>query len=133
MGWLVAPSAHRDGWGEPIGALQSAVRWFADHDRPALATACRTRLRELGGPVPRRGRGRSSVPEALAATGVSSREVDVLRLLVRDLSNRGIAEALVLSPRTVEKHVASLLRKTGATDRHALVRLGAAITGLEAG
>ena len=35
----------------------------------------------------------------------------------------------MLSPRTVEKHVASLLRKTGATDRHALVRLGAAITG----
>ena len=131
VGWLVAPSAHRDGWGEPIGALQSAVRWFADHDRPALATACRTRLRELGGQVPRRGRGRSSVPEALAASGVSSREVDVLRLLGRELSNRGIAEALVLSPRTVEKHVASLLRKTGATDRHALIRLGAAITGRE--
>ncbi|WP_133252009.1 helix-turn-helix transcriptional regulator [Actinomycetospora cinnamomea] len=120
VGWLAAPAAHRDGWGDPVGWLQAAVRWFADHDRPRLATSCRTGLRAVGGPVPRRGRGTSSVPDELLALGVSSREVDVLRLLGRRLTNNGIAEALVLSPRTVEKHVASLLRKTGSADRAAL-------------
>ncbi len=129
VGWLVAPAAHRDGWGDPVGDLQTAVRWFAGHDRAPLATACRTLLRDLGGSVPRRGRGESVVPDVLRDTGVSSREVDVLRLLARRLSNRGIAEALVLSPRTVEKHVASLLRKTRAADRQELVRLAASLPG----
>jgi hypothetical protein len=40
VGWLVAPAAHRDGWGDPVAWLQATVRWFADHDRPQLATAC---------------------------------------------------------------------------------------------
>ena len=128
VGWLVAPVAHRDCWGDPIGDLQSAVRWFADHDRPLLATACRTLLRDLGGPVPRRGRGDSTVPAALRAHGVSSREVDVLRLIAERKTNRDIAEALVLSPRTVEKHVAALLHKTGLSDRRQLARLGASLT-----
>jgi DNA-binding NarL/FixJ family response regulator len=37
----------------------------------------------------------------------------VLRLAAHGLGNREIAEAMYLSPRTVEKHVASLLAKTG--------------------
>ena len=130
--WLVAPAALRDGWGQPLAALQDAVRWFAAHDTTPLATSpvatsCRTLLRDAGGPVPRRGRGAATIPPTLVAAGVSSREADVLRLLARRLSNRAIAEALVLSPRTVEKHVTSLLRKTGATDRAALSELAASL------
>ncbi len=121
VGWLVAPSAHRHGWGDPVGWLQAAVRWFADHEQRSLATSCRTWLRDVGGQVPRRGRGTSPVPDDLLALGVSSREMDVLRLLALRLTNSGIAEALTLSPRTVEKHVASLLRKTGSPDRAALI------------
>jgi DNA-binding CsgD family transcriptional regulator len=121
--WLVAPVARRDGWGDPAGWLQAAVRWFADHDRPRLASAARVLLRDAGEQVPRRGRGRSAVPAELLTAGVSSREVDVLRLLAERRSNRAIAEHLVLSPRTVEKHVASLLQKTGAADRDALAAL----------
>jgi DNA-binding NarL/FixJ family response regulator len=44
---------------------------------------------------------------------VTEREADVLGLLAQGLSNREIAERMFLSPRTVEKHVASLLAKTG--------------------
>ncbi|MFR9805243.1 helix-turn-helix transcriptional regulator [Pseudonocardia sp. RS010] len=126
--WLVAPAAARDRWGDPADWLRVAVRWFADHDRPLLASAARTLLRDAGEQVPRRGRGRSAVPPRLLAVGVSSREVDVLRLLAEPRSNRAIAERLVLSPRTVEKHVASLLQKTGAPDRDGLTALARELT-----
>ncbi|WP_405151892.1 LuxR C-terminal-related transcriptional regulator [Sphaerisporangium sp. NBC_01403] len=51
------------------------------------------------------------------------REYEVLRLLARRLGNREIATRLHLSPRTVEKHVASLLTKTGLPNRTALSEL----------
>ena len=43
-------------------------------------------------------------------------------LLVERLSNREIAERLYLSPRTVEKHIASLLDKL-EVERNALAHL----------
>jgi DNA-binding NarL/FixJ family response regulator len=49
--------------------------------------------------------------------GLTSREVDVARLLAEDLSNKEIASRLYLSPRTIENHVASILNKLGATTR----------------
>lgn len=115
--WLVAPAAHADGWGDPVGWLQTAVRWFADHAYEPLASSCRRMLRGFGERVPRAGRGSSPVPDELRSRGVTSREVDVLRLVVAGRTNREIARSLVLSPKTVEKHVASLLLKTGLPDR----------------
>ena len=41
----------------------------------------------------------------------------MLRLVADGLANKQIAAWLHLSPRTVEKHVESLLRKTGAHSR----------------
>ncbi len=49
--------------------------------------------------------------------GLTSREVDVLRLLARGLSNREIAGRLVLSPKTVGAHVEHIYAKTGANNR----------------
>ena len=45
----------------------------------------------------------------------------MLRLVADGLANKQIATRLRLSPRTVEKHVESLLRKTGARSRTGLV------------
>jgi DNA-binding CsgD family transcriptional regulator len=45
---------------------------------------------------------------------LSEREVEVLRLLAAGKSNRAIAEALVISVRTAEHHVASIYQKIGA-------------------
>lgn len=56
---------------------------------------------------------------ALALTG---REQDVLVVLAEGLSNMQIGDRLHLSPRTVEKHVSSLLRKTETSNRAELVR-----------
>ena len=44
---------------------------------------------------------------------MTEREADVLRLAAQGLSNKEIAGAMFLSPRTVEKHVERLLAKTG--------------------
>jgi DNA-binding CsgD family transcriptional regulator len=62
-------------------------------------------------------------PRASAASGrpwpcgLTTREVEVLRLLAARRSNKEIAEALVLSVRTVERHVANIFDKLGVHDR----------------
>lgn len=45
------------------------------------------------------------------------REIEVLTLLARGLSNREMGEQLVLSPRTIERHLENVYRKTGARNR----------------
>jgi DNA-binding NarL/FixJ family response regulator len=57
---------------------------------------------------------RSAWPE-----GLSEREVDVLRLVARGLSNRQVATALFISPRTAEHHVQHIYAKIGASTRAA--------------
>jgi predicted ATPase/DNA-binding CsgD family transcriptional regulator len=69
-------------------------------------------------------RGGNGLAERLARAGVTEREADVLWAVTERLRNREIAERLHLSVRTVESHVAALLRKLGATDRAGLVEIG---------
>jgi HD-GYP domain-containing protein (c-di-GMP phosphodiesterase class II) len=49
--------------------------------------------------------------------GLSEREVEVLRLLARGLSNRDMAEQLYLSPDTVKHHIRHIYDKTGVSTR----------------
>jgi DNA-binding NarL/FixJ family response regulator len=48
---------------------------------------------------------------------LSSREVEVLRLIAAGRSNRQIADELVISLNTARKHVANILAKTGTANR----------------
>lgn len=129
---IAAGSALEHGWGTPSAWLREALATFQAHHLEELASSCRSLLRAAGEPVPRRGRGESEVPEALSALGVTSREVDVLRLVAERLSNREIGERLHMSHRTVERHVGMLLTKVGVANRRQLAqtaaRLGAATT-----
>jgi HD-GYP domain-containing protein (c-di-GMP phosphodiesterase class II) len=51
--------------------------------------------------------------------GLTRREVEVLRLLARGLSNKQIAERLVISPKTVANHVEHIYAKIDASTRAA--------------
>lgn len=117
--------AARDRWGDPVAWLTSASATFDrfHHDRPA--SACRSLIRGTGAKVPRNRGTDRGVPAALRARGVTRRELEVLELVCDRHPNREIASRLFLSPRTVEKHVASLLAKLSAGGRDELVRIGA--------
>jgi FixJ family two-component response regulator len=61
------------------------------------------------------------------ADSCTPREKDVMRLLARGLPNKGIAEALGISPRTVEIHRAHVMEKMSADSLPALVRMVAVL------
>jgi predicted ATPase/DNA-binding CsgD family transcriptional regulator len=70
-------------------------------------------------------KGREDVmPERLARAGVTEREAEVLSAVAERLRNREIAGRLHVSVRTVESHIAALLRKLDVTDRAALAEIG---------
>jgi DNA-binding NarL/FixJ family response regulator len=55
---------------------------------------------------------------ASQSTGIlSSREIEVLRLLAAGKSNAQIADELVISINTVNRHVSNIYAKTGAANR----------------
>ena len=59
-----------------------------------------------------------SAPRAFPA-GLTAREVEVLRLVARGLSNKEIAAQLHLSPKTVGHHVGHVYAKAGVSTRAA--------------
>ncbi|MFF5290697.1 ATP-binding protein [Paractinoplanes globisporus] len=61
---------------------------------------------------------------------VTAREAEILALVARHLTNAQIADALVISPRTVESHVSAMLRKLQLPDRRSLARHAEAMPGL---
>lgn len=61
------------------------------------------------------------------ADACTPRERDVMKLLAEGLSNKGIAEALGISPRTVEIHRAHVMDKMAADSLPTLVRMVSAL------
>ncbi|MCX4821029.1 AAA family ATPase [Streptomyces sp. NBC_01142] len=116
---LVAQSAYEDGWGAPVDWLREAEEYFHGAGLQAVAGACRALLRGMGAPVRQRRTGTEQVPPDLRRCGITVREFEVARLLAERIGNKDIAGRLHISPRTVEKHVASLLQKTGHPNRAA--------------
>jgi DNA-binding CsgD family transcriptional regulator len=58
------------------------------------------------------------VPSSYPVVGLSPREMDIAQCVAEGLTNKEIADRLVLSVRTVEGHVAHVLRKLGVASRH---------------
>lgn len=62
--------------------------------------------------------------QSLPRHGVTGRETEVLFLVVDRYRNAEIAAKLAISKRTVESHIAALLRKLGAANRTELMHIG---------
>lgn len=122
---LTAEAALADGWGEPVAWLRTAEEYFYGAGVQPVAAACRAALRQAGVTVSQRRGGRERIPAGLREVGVTPREHEVFVLLAERPGNQEIARRLHISPRTVEKHLASLLAKTGCADRAALCALSA--------
>ncbi len=94
-------------------ALQRAVRGIRHGDLPMSRAMAAHVIGELAT------RSASTTHEAETGWDLSAREDEVLRLLGEGLTDREIADRLVISPRTVETHVGSILRKLGVRNRAA--------------
>ncbi|MFJ6197540.1 AAA family ATPase [Micromonospora sp. NPDC092111] len=110
---LVAGLAHRRARRrrEARAALDAAVDEFAALGAAAFADRARTELLRIGV--------RASTPTTLTAT-----ERRVARLAAQGRTNRAIADALFISPKTVEANLARVYRKLGISSR---AELGAAM------
>ena len=86
-----------------------------------LARRAAQLLRARGSRVPR---GPREATRANSA-GLTGRQLEVLALLGEGLTNAEIADRLVVSPRTVEHHVAAVLQKLGAASRRDAARFAA--------
>jgi DNA-binding CsgD family transcriptional regulator len=60
--------------------------------------------------------------------GLTPRELDVLRYMFEDLSNKETGRALGISPRTVEVHRGRVFLKTGVSGMAGLIRLIVAVS-----
>lgn len=97
-----------------VAALGDLVRGYEDLGATTDAARCRHLIRGIGVSTPSP-RGRRGYGNEL-----SPREREVTRLLANGRTNREIAQAMFLSRRTVEEHVAKVLRKLGAKSRQEL-------------
>jgi DNA-binding NarL/FixJ family response regulator len=93
-------------------ALLRAVRGVLRGDLPMSRAHAALVVEQLA-----RGRRPATEDADDLSTLLSVRELEVLRLLADGLTDREIAESLAISPRTVESHVGSVLRKLGVRNR----------------
>ena len=64
---------------------------------------------------------RESLENALAATGISSREKDIVRLMLEGIGNKEIGERLFISLNTVKTHNRNIFKKMDVKSRFELV------------
>jgi DNA-binding NarL/FixJ family response regulator len=100
----------------PSEKLFEAIRAAARGEsflEPSVATKVVAEFARLSGVA--------SAPARVAKTEsldeLSEREMEIVRLLARGLSNREIAEQLVITEGTVKNHVSNILSKMGVRDR----------------
>ena len=103
---VVAPSATR----------RLLRHWISQEDRAAGAVSGRREALAAGS-----GAGRGADAERLAL--LTTREKEILTLVGRALSNREIAETVVLAESTVKTYINRLLRKLSMRDRAGLIVL----------
>jgi DNA-binding CsgD family transcriptional regulator len=101
--------------------LGLACRTLGDDDTAALELEAARDVFEQLGAAPDLARADSLTRRAASvdARGLTPRELQVLRLLAAGRTNKAIAAELVLSERTVDRHVSNIFTKLGVSSRSA--------------
>jgi DNA-binding CsgD family transcriptional regulator len=101
--------------------LGEACRALGDEDTAALELEAAHDIFEQLGAAPDLARIESLTRSSASvpARGLTSRELEVLRLVAGGETNKAIAAELVLSERTVDRHVSNIFTKIGVTSRAA--------------
>ncbi|HEY7465181.1 MAG TPA: LuxR C-terminal-related transcriptional regulator [Dehalococcoidia bacterium] len=101
--------------------LARACGLLGDEDGAALELAAARKVFEELGAAPELARlvGEPGLSAPAARGGLSTREVEVLRLIATGKTNRAIAEELYLSEKTVARHVSNIFAKLSLSSRAA--------------
>jgi two-component system response regulator FixJ len=105
-----------------VAAMKAGAIEFLEkpYEKKALLAAIDTAFERLS---TQSGDARMKAEAAASIATLTAREKDVLHYLVDGMTNKAIAEALSISPRTVEIHRANLMEKLGAESLSAALRL----------
>jgi ATP/maltotriose-dependent transcriptional regulator MalT len=132
LGTSVTPGGYRDAYEASVSAAKTALgeerfaaAWTAG--RALTVEEARAEAARLASALEDTANG-DAADDPARGTGLTARELEVLRLMVAGRSNPEIAAALFVSPRTAQTHVGNILAKLGVESRteaaaHA-VRLG---------
>lgn len=101
--------------------MAQACRRLDDHDTADMELDAARRIFEQLGAAPALGRARelSRTPGPGPPGGLTPREVDVLELVATGATNRQIADTLVLSEKTVARHLSNMFTKLDIGSRAA--------------
>ncbi|WP_432197139.1 LuxR C-terminal-related transcriptional regulator [Streptomyces sp. bgisy027] len=101
--------------------MARACRRIGDHDTAEMELDAARRVFEQLGAVPALEEARQLMGRTSFASpgGLTPREVEVLRLVATGATNRDIADSLVISDKTVARHVSNMFTKLGVSSRAA--------------
>jgi DNA-binding NarL/FixJ family response regulator len=117
-GRALAQAAKRD---RAIAELRQAAEAFHSCGALRYRAAAEFELRRLGQHIHRRTK--PGDPHKSGVQSLTSRELEIARLVVDRRTNPEIAEALFLSPKTVETHLRHLFHKLDVTSRVEVARV----------
>jgi DNA-binding NarL/FixJ family response regulator len=99
--------------------LDAAVieRMIDAFDKPGTAKKNETEQRFAPPPSPPLETKGHTVSDVLNTTGLTNREVEILRLIATGATNREVADSLVISEGTVKNHLSNIFSRLGLRDR----------------